>query len=172
MVFTGTYEHTIDAKNRLALGRELRSQIQRALAVGDDRGVVLYVVPGDRSPAGPTLRLYTESAFEQRAAQLDQSQLDPEQLLAYEEILFSSVRQVEVDKQGRVLLPQSLIEQVQLGSEVVLLGVKDHVVVRDRRAWLAYREQRLQAEPQLLMNPRQAMRGPAAKAAQTQENNG
>jgi MraZ protein len=157
LVFTGTYEHTIDAKNRLALGRELRSQIQRSLAVDDDQGVILYVVPGDRQPAGPTLRLYTESAFEQRASQLDHSQLDPQQLLEYEEILFSLVHQVEIDKQGRVLLPQPLIERAQLSSEVVLIGVKDHIVVRDRSAWIGYLEQKIAADPQLLMNPRQAM---------------
>ena len=172
MVFTGTYEHTIDAKNRLAIGRELRSQIQRALDSDGGKRIVLYVVPGGPGPAGPTLRLYTESAFEQLAAQLDESQLDAKQLLEYEEILFSMARSVEIDKQGRVLLPQSLIARVQLGSEVVLVGAKDHIVVRDRTAWTAYFEQKLAENPQILMNPRQAMKSPGPRTDDATDHKG
>ena len=158
MVFTGTYEHTIDAKNRLAIPRELRSQIQRAVGASDGDGIVLYVVPGGNTAAEmPTLRLYTEQAFENRANQLDESELDSKQLLDYEEILFSLVRQVEIDKQGRILLPKSLIQQVQLGTEVVLLGVKDHLAIRNRVDWQVHLKEKLMGNTGFLMNFRQAM---------------
>ena len=159
MVFTGTYEHTIDSKNRLAIPAEVRSQMQREVADGGESGagtIGLYVTLGE----GGTLNLYTERGFERRAEELDDSELEPTQLLAYERLLFSLAQRVEMDKQGRVRLPESLLKRTSLGTDVVLLGVKDRLEIRDRDAWQAYVEELLKAQPDLLMNPRQAMRKP------------
>lgn len=154
MIFTGTYEHAIDTKNRLAIPAELRGPIQRDAGAGEGEPVHLYVIPEQDE----ALSLYTEKGFERRADELDDSELDAEELLEYERMLFSLARRVELDKQGRVRLPDSLLQRVGLGSEVVLLGVKDHLEIRDRAAWSAYMERRLKERPGLLMNPRKAMR--------------
>lgn len=159
MVFTGTYEHTIDAKNRLAIPSEIRSQIQRSVGVGETDAIVLYVMPGEAGTAGDgSLALYTEEAFERLADRLDDSQLDADALLVYEQLMYSMSRRVEIDKQGRVRLPDTMLKQSGLGSEVVLLGVKDHLEIRDREAWNAQVLQLLQQRPGLLMNPRRALR--------------
>lgn len=154
MVFTGTYEHTIDAKQRVAIPSEVRSQIKRAEGVDAGGSIGLYVTLGDDS----VLCLYTDSGFERRAAELDDSTADADELLEYERLLFSLARRVELDKQGRIRIPETLLEQTQLGSEVVLLGVKDHLEIRDRKAWKAYVDQIRRDRPQLLMNPRRVMR--------------
>ena len=159
MVFTGTYEHSIDAKKRLAIPSEIRSQIQRATGVGEGDPIYLYVLLGD----GGFLSLYTEEAFERRAAELDQSELDAEELLEYERLLFSLAKRVEVDKQGRIRLPDHLLKRTGLEADVVLLGVKDHLEVRDRQAWLDHLEAVLSRRPDMLMNPRRAMRRPPTK---------
>lgn len=165
MVFTGTYEHSIDAKNRLAIPSDIRAQIQqeagRRTASGPEgaelpgaEAVFLYVTLGE----GNCLAIYTEDGFDQRARELDQSELDADQLLAYERVLFSLSRRVELDQQGRVRLPENLLERTGLKGDVVLLGVKDHLEVRDRAAWNAHIERILADQPQILMNPRRAMR--------------
>jgi len=107
---------------------------------------------------GQALALYPQDAFEQRARELDDSALDADELLNYERLLFSLARQVEIDKQGRVRLPDNLLKRTGLAGEVVLLGVKDHLEVRDREAWQQYVEQMLSQNSDLLMNPRRAMR--------------
>lgn len=157
MVFTGTYEHAIDTKNRLAIPAEIRGQIQRSVGAGEDDAVYLFVTLGE----GQTLALYTEEAFEQRAAELDESQLDADELLAYERLLFSLARRVEIDKQGRIRLPDNLLKRTGLPSDVVLLGVKDHLEIRDRAAWRKHVEQIIRQQPDILMNPRRAMRSRA-----------
>lgn len=157
MVFTGTYEHAIDAKNRLAIPAEIRNQIQRATGAGHSDPINLFVT----LTGGDCLALYTEAAFEQRAAELDQSQLDAHELLSYERLLFSLARRVEIDKQGRVRLPENLLKRTGLHANVVLLGVKDHLEIRDRQAWQNHVEQMLANHPDVLMNPRQAMRSGA-----------
>jgi MraZ protein len=154
VVFTGTYEHAIDAKNRLAIPAELRGQIQREAGTGEGEPVQLYVTLTE----GRALALYPEAAFEQRARELDNSALEADQLLNYERLLFSLAKRVEIDKQGRVRLPENLMQRTGLGSDVVLLGVKDHLEVRDRQSWLDYVEKMLDQNPDLLMNPRRAMR--------------
>lgn len=158
MVFTGTYEHTIDQKHRLAIPAEIRSTIQRQAGKTRDAAVSLYVTIGFGGPGGNALSLYTEEDFEKRAAQLDDSQLDTRAVLEYEQLYLSIARKVELDKQGRVLLPENLINRAGLKSEVVIIGVKDHLEIRDRQTWLEYVDRRLREEPGILVNPRLVMR--------------
>jgi MraZ protein len=149
LVFTGTYEHSIDAKNRLAIPSDIRAQIQHeagqpaASPEGAElpgAGVVhLYVTLGE----GNCLAIYTEQGFDQRARELDQSELDADRILEYERVMFSLSRRVELD-------------------DVVLLGVKDHLEIRDRGAWNTHVKRLLAEQPQILMNPRRMMKRPSA----------
>jgi MraZ protein len=154
LVFTGTYEHTIDAKNRLAIPAEVRVLLRRQQQGCE--ALALYVTRGE----GQSLCLYTEAGFEQRAGELDRSQLDTEKLLAYERLMFSLARRVEVDEQGRVRLPDQLLKMVNLPQDVVLLGVKDRLEIRGREAWYQDMEKTLAEQPQIFMNFRRAIRGP------------
>jgi len=168
LVFTGTYEHAIDSKNRLAIPSDIRHQIQRQMGAVEGDAIFLYVTLGeDRA-----LSLYTEDGFEQRARELDDSALEAEELLAYERLLFSMARRVEVDKQGRVRLPENLLKQTGLAGEVVLLGVKDHLEIRDRRNWMEHVQRIMQQRPEMLMNPRRAMRAAGANKRDPQDGSG
>ena len=151
MVFTGTYEHSIDTKNRLAIPSDVRALLQKES--GRSKPITLFVTLGE----GHALCLYTEAGFEQRASELDHSSLDTDQLLAYERLMFSLAKRVDVDKQGRIRLPDNLLKMSGVGSDVVLIGVKDHLEIRDRQAWQTHVQQMLELQPQVLMNLRRAM---------------
>ena len=157
LVFTGTYAHSIDSKKRLAIPSEVRAQLERAAGQPSQDPVYLYVTLGE----GQALCLYTEQGFEQRATELLQSELEPDPLFSYERLFCSLARLVEIDKQGRIRLPEYLLSKAALSSEVVLIGCNDHMEIRDRAAWNEYVEQALATQPQL-MNPRRAMRPPRA----------
>jgi len=152
VVFTGTYEHTIDGKNRLAIPSNIRSRVLRGAAEGEP--VVWYVTLGQ----GENLCLYTQDGFEQRAAELDHSERDADEVLEYEQVLFTLAQDVEMDKAGRVRLPESLLARVGLDKDVVLLGVKDHLEIHDREQWNQYIDGVLERKPELLRNPRQLMK--------------
>lgn len=157
MVFTGTYEHTIDAKNRLAIPADIRSQILgEAGGGGKESGgpVFVYVTLGEDQ----SLNLYTEARFEQRSAELDRSELPAEKLLEYEQVMYSLTARVEIDQQGRVRLPEHLLERSELKTEVTLIGVKDHLQIRDRTQWKEHLTKVLAEKRGLLMNPRRAMK--------------
>ncbi|MAE67671.1 MAG: hypothetical protein CMJ18_25740 [Phycisphaeraceae bacterium] len=170
MVFTGTYEHTVDKKNRLSIPADLRVQVQseqarhRArkfadLAVPPDPEAlsappVFFILPGESK----ALYLYTEKDVEQRAEDLIDSEVETEELLLYERMWFSAARRVELDGAGRITIPGDLRKDVNLESEVVLLGVHDHLEVRNRQDWYDYKKQILTEQPQLMMDPRRMKR--------------
>ena len=149
MLFVGHYEHTIDAKQRLAIPSDIRQRLDPERD-GDDFFAVLQ--------EGPTLCLYTERGFEKRAEQLDESERPADEVLVYEQMFYSLAQRLEVDKQGRVRLPERLMGLAGLGKDVVVIGVKDHLQIHDREAWNRRMEQLLKDRPDLLMNPRRAMR--------------
>lgn len=154
LVFTGTYEHTIDAKQRIAIPAEVRAQLAAEAATrGEPEPLHWFATLGD----GQVLCLYTERDFNRRAAELDQSQLDAEELLEYERLMFSLTRRVEVDKQGRIRLPEQLMSMTTLGSDVVLIGVKDHLEIHDRSTWNEHVKQMLSKQG-MLRNPRRMMK--------------
>ena len=150
MVFTGTYEHAIDAKHRLAIPSEIRRGLQRGLGAGEGDAIVLYVVLG----GDDVVCLYTEPGYLRLAEDMRQCRLDPEELLAYEEMFFAMSSRIEMDKAGRIRLPEHLLKQTGLSGEVTLTGAGDHLKIRDRVAWQTRIESVLKDKPQILVNPR------------------
>lgn len=147
MLLTGTYEHTIDAKNRLAMPAEVRETLER-----EGQSKVFYIVPLEG-----VLALFPESVFRQRAEDLERSPLPPEQVLAYERVFFSAARRVEIDGQHRLRIPETVLADVEIGRDVVLLGVRDHLQIKDRQRWYDERRKTLSDQPELLMNPRRLL---------------
>jgi len=160
MVFTGTYELTIDSKNRLSIPAGIRSAMDPARD-----GKKFYLVPG--TPKS-TLSLYADRYFEQYAEQYHAG-LDPnEERDRFEKVFYAMATLLDVDKQGRVVLPQWILERVGIGKPVTLTGARDHLVVWNRQEYEAFMNQNWERYPDLLriaqmttaMNRKQA--GPSA----------
>jgi len=133
LVFTGSFEHTIDSKNRLAIPAELRGQVQRECGLGEGDPIRLVVTIGE----GQTLRIYTEAGFERRAQRLRDMDVDRRKRSEFRRLMFARSQLTELDRQGRLLLPPPLLSWAGFagGQTVVLLGVEDHLEVLSREAW-------------------------------------
>src|ERR1044072_6182857 len=109
----GTYEHTIDDKNRLTLPARFRDSFSDGVVVtrGLDRCLHAY-------RREDWLRLVDD-----RLAPPDP--LNPEQRRIHR-FLFSGASEADLDKQGRVIIPVPLIEHAALGRDVVVAGIRDH----------------------------------------------
>jgi len=129
MIFTGQYDHTIDAKNRLAIPRKYRSRLDPER---DGNGFV--VVPGTPNT---TLWLYTEKAFEQLASKAESNLIPREDQLHFDRIFYSSAEYLDLDSQGRVLLPEKMVADAGLTKEVTVCGVRDHIEIHTRAAFAA-----------------------------------
>jgi len=142
MVFTGTYELTLDSKNRLSIPASIRSAMDPA-----SDGKKFYLVPGTPKT---TLSLYADRYFEQYAEQYHAS-LDPnDDRDKFEKVFYAMATLLDVDKQGRVVLPQWILERVGLGRQVTLTGARDHLVLWNRREYEEFMNTNWDRYPDLL----------------------
>jgi MraZ protein len=59
---------------------------------------------------------------------------------AYTRFFFGYAEHVELDSQGRLLVPQRLRSSVGVGREVVVVGVQDRMEIWDAEVWERYQE--------------------------------
>jgi MraZ protein len=125
MLLTGTYPRTLDDKKRMALPKRVRELLQEP--------TTLFVTPGpDQS-----LRVYTEAALQRLAEKLEQTPAKPETRV-FERLHFAQTEAIDVDRSGRVLIPDRLLQFAGLKHEVVLIGVRDHLELWDAERWQNY----------------------------------
>ncbi len=129
-MFLGEYEHTIDAKGRMAVPAKFRTQM--------DHGAVIS------KGMGTCLSIYTMERWEQKSDELVAGKTSDE-LRDFERRIYPSASEVELDAQGRIIIPAKLRSYAGLGAEVTIAGVRDHFEIWDRTAWQTYQE-RLDAE--------------------------
>lgn len=125
-MFLGEYEHSIDAKGRMAVPAKYREQIQRGAVVSKGMGSCLSVYPMQR--------------WEEKSAEQSEGK-SSEELREFERRIFPSAGEVELDAQGRMIIPARLRAYANLRSEVAVLGMRDHFEIWDRVLWRAYQEQ-------------------------------
>ncbi len=125
MTLTGTYERNLDEKYRLAVPKRLREQF------GDPELASLYVAPGTET----SLTLYTPAAFEELAAKLAARSTNRIEVRNYLRLFYARAEQVPLDSQGRIRLPERLVEFARLRKDIALLGVHDHCEIWDRQLW-------------------------------------
>lgn len=121
MVFTGSYEHGIDDKNRLAIPAKFRS-----LWDPEVHGKGFIVVPGRRPR---TLWLYPDKLFDELSSLFRSSLLPDDEQHDFEEMYYTFSDQLEMDGQGRVVIPERVLRRAGLEKDVVICGVKDHLEI-------------------------------------------
>jgi MraZ protein len=150
VLFTGEYEHTIDAKLRLAIPAEIRAQLQRDAGKGEVSAV--YAAPGINGG----IWLWPERTFMEMANGIERSLLPAEELLEFDEITFPASRRLEIDGNGRIRLPERMLHQAALRSAVVILGMRDHLELRDPEHWNRLQEARHAKRREIVLRARQA----------------
>ena len=109
-MFMGEYNHTIDAKGRLIVPSKFREILGDEFVVTKGLDGCLFVFDN------------TEwTAFEEKLKQLPS--LTNPNVRKFIRFFMAGASTVEVDKQGRILIPASLKEHAALEKDVVLIGV-------------------------------------------------
>jgi MraZ protein len=126
MLLTGTHSRTLDEKKRLGLPKRVREQLQET--------ETLFVTPG---PDG-CLWLYTRDGLEQLAAKLDQAPATDADARVFRRMYFAQTESVDLDRSGRILIPDRLVQFAGLQHAVVLIGVRDHLELWDAARWEQY----------------------------------
>jgi len=123
---TGQYYHTIDAKSRLTIPAKLREVINPA-----EEGYGFVAIMGPDA----VLSLYTPAAYRRIAPQFDpRSQASPD-VRNFRRLAYALADQLEVDRLGRILIPETTAKRCGLTKDVVIIGVEDHIEVWPRDRW-------------------------------------
>ncbi len=125
-VFVGSYPKSLDDKKRL----QIPSQFCKVIHDGKEADKTrLYVTLGREEK---TLSIFTEERFEAFVRRMETEYIPGPGPRKFELQFYAMTRQVEMDKQGRLTLPDDLAKKASLGSDMMLVGLKDHIVVWNR----------------------------------------
>lgn len=120
-MFIGTYYHTIDTKGRLIIPAKLRDELGEQFVV--TRGL------------DGCLSIYAMDEWEALAAKIHALPLTSQKARQFSRFILAGAAECELDKMGRILLPQVLRQAAGLDKEVVLIGVGSRVEIWDRDKW-------------------------------------
>lgn len=144
VLFTGYAEATFDAKQRLSIPAKYRRSASSAGT--EETQVAWYCFPWREG----IIRIYPEETFERLASDGSATLFPDEDEAEFAAAFFGMVERVEMDSAGRVILPRPMVQMANLSGEVVIVGARDRLEVRDKAAWLAAAPQRLANLPSLL----------------------
>ena len=148
MLLTGTHPRTLDDKKRLALPKRIREQI------GEE--TPLFATPGpDQS-----LWIYTKDELERLSAKLDQTPGTDGDARRDRRLFFAQMEAVDLDRTGRILIPERLVQFAGLEHEVVLLGVRDHLELWSKADWENERNAMAARPREIWTRARQAQQNP------------
>jgi MraZ protein len=135
-MFFGKYRHTIDSKSRLTIPAKHRNELASGVVIapGIDRCLTIY----------PMARWqHISDSIEQLPPMTDE---DVREFLLF---LFGESSDEIPDKQGRVIISNDLREFANLGDEVIVAGVRDHLEVWNPETY-AEKRAKIQKDPNAL----------------------
>jgi MraZ protein len=127
MVFFGEYQINFSGSGRLLLPKKIRELL---------KGNTFILTKG----FGNCLSGYDKDDWEKRASELlNPSLLEPTDM-DNRRYIFSSLVYLEIDEQGRFVIPKNLLEYGQLKDKAVIIGVGDHFEIWQQQVWQNYQK--------------------------------
>lgn len=127
--FLGEYRHNLTDKNRLALPKRIRIEIE---------GFEIVLSRGFE----PCIAGFDKKQWEKIAQQQMALEFNEERGRKLRRQLFSSAVIVELDGQGRVVMPEQLLVWAGLkgkvGEELIVIGAGDHFEIWQEANWRTY----------------------------------
>lgn len=125
-MFIGEYRHTIDIKKRLALPAKFRKELGKTIIItrGLDNCLVVY----------PSKEWQMVS---DKLGKLPASQLEAR---GFARIMLAGAMAVELDRLGRILIPEYLKTYANLKKNVVICGLYNRLEIWESRNWEIYKK--------------------------------
>jgi len=124
-VFTGEYRHTVDDKGRIAVPAKFRVQLGAGAVVSRWLDACLAI--------------HTQAGWDALAAKVAALPITDQNARRFQRLIFAGAAEVELDRQGRILLPAYLREHIDLRNEAVVVGSRDHAEIWAPARWDDYR---------------------------------
>ncbi|NLP37505.1 MAG: division/cell wall cluster transcriptional repressor MraZ [Firmicutes bacterium] len=126
-MFMGEYQHVLDAKGRMIMPARFREELGERFVITRGLDNCLFVYP-----------LSEWTLLEQKLKTLPFTRSDAR---AFMRFFFSGAAECELDKQGRILIPNNLRDHAKLKKDVVVIGVSNRVEIWSQEVWDQYSEE-------------------------------
>lgn len=128
-MFIGEYQHALDNKNRMIVPSKLREELGNKFVITKGLDGCLYAYP-----------LSEWKILEEKLKTLPLTNKDAR---AFVRFFFAGACEVEMDKQGRGLIPQNLKEYAGIEKDIVSIGVLAKVEIWSKEKWDNYNDSNL-----------------------------
>lgn len=123
-MFKSQYNHTVDAKGRLSIPSKFREKLGDEFVITKGMDGCLFVYANE-----------DWNEFEQKLSALPT--LTNKDARQFTRFFLAGAASVDVDKQGRILLPNHLKAYAELERDVVLVGVGNRIEIWSLERWEA-----------------------------------
>ncbi|MEA3344101.1 MAG: division/cell wall cluster transcriptional repressor MraZ [Patescibacteria group bacterium] len=127
MLLTGEYKHTIDTKKRLALPSKFRKELGKTVVITKETNSCLVV--------------YTEKGWKSIADKLAGLSNAKDEARRFVRLKLAGAMSVNIDKLGRILVPDYLKEYAGLKKDVIISGLSNRVEIWDSKNWEIYKKE-------------------------------
>lgn len=128
----GEYQHAIDNKNRMIVPAKFREDLGEKFVLTKGLDGCLYA--------------FTISEWLILEEKLKKLPLTNKDARAFVRFFFSGANEIEIDKQGRALIPQNLIEYAGINKDIVSIGVSGRVEIWSKNKWEDYNNSNINFE--------------------------
>ena len=125
-MFIGEYFHQLDDKGRISIPKKFRENLSSGAVI--TRGL------------DQCLFLYTKEEWKKLAEKLAALPFAQSNTRAFSRLMLAGAMDVEVDKQGRMMIPEYLRSFGKLSKSVVIAGLYNRLEVWDESAWTLYKQ--------------------------------
>ena len=125
-MFIGEYKHSIDEKGRLAIPSKFRHDLATGAVV--TRGL------------DTSLFLFPKEEWGKLAQKLASLPLGQSNSRAFARLMLAGAMDVELDKQGRVVLPEYLRQYAHLQKTTIIAGLYNRLEIWDEEKWEMYKK--------------------------------
>lgn len=123
----GEYQHNVDAKGRLIIPSKFREHLEDYFVLTRGLDNCLFGYP-----------MNEWRKLEEKLKELPVTKKDAR---AFTRFFFSGATEVEIDKQGRINIPNNLRSYAKMDKECIILGVSNRLEIWAKEAWENYFEE-------------------------------
>lgn len=124
-MFIGEYQHSIDGKNRMALPAKFRKEFKGKAVITRGLDNCLFVYP--------------MKEWQAIAEKLGNMPVGEKTTRSFVRLMLAGAVDVEIDSQGRVLIPDYLKNHAGLEKETIVAGLFNRLEVWSKNAWEKYK---------------------------------
>lgn len=123
-MFLGEYRHSIDDKGRIIIPSRFRDHLGSSFIITRGLDHCLFAYPFEEW-----------KVLEQKLKSLPFTKADAR---SFTRFFFSGATECEIDKQGRVNIPKTLLQYAKIEKECVIIGVSNRVEIWSEPVWEQY----------------------------------